>query len=371
MNIVRVYGSFDDLPAGYRALFASAESGNFFLTLDWFRLMEQTVLSAERQLRLYGVEASDGSACALLPMCHPRAAAASRQLASAGNFYTPLFQPLTDPGCDRGQLIRLLEKAICSDRPRWESVHFFPVEQEIAMHGVLSEGFLRYGLLPEKYLSSANWYLRVAQRSYASYFDTLPAQLRNTLLRKTRALNKNHTPSFRIFDNSEHIEQAIRDYQYVYAHSWKEPEAYPDFIPALIRLCARNGSLRLGIAYLDRQAVAAQLWIVHAGVASIYKLAYHDQFSSLSVGSLLTARLMQHAIDTDHVAEVDFLTGDDAYKRDWMSHRRERYGLMLFNLYTARGLLKAGRHLGKTAVKTILHRLQPRATGGSVSGDKQ
>ena len=40
---------------------------------------------------------------------------------------------------------------------------------------------------------------------------------------------------------------------------------------------------------------------------------------------------MQHVIDTDHVEEVDYLTGDDAYKQDWMSHRRERIGLVAFN----------------------------------------
>lgn len=51
--------------------------------------------------------------------------------------------------------------------------------------------------------------------------------------------------------------------------------------------------------------------------ASIYKLAYQDKFADLSVGSILTARLMQHVIDIDGVTHVDYLTGDDAYKRDW------------------------------------------------------
>ena len=38
--------------------------------------------------------------------------------------------------------------------------------------------------------------------------------------------------------------------------------------------------------------------------------------------------LMEHVIDKDKVAEVDFLIGDDAYKRDWMSDRRERWGII-------------------------------------------
>ena len=36
---------------------------------------------------------------------------------------------------------------------------------------------------------------------------------------------------------------------------------------------------------------------------------------------------MAYVIDTDKVAEIDFLTGNDAYKQDWMSDRRERFAL--------------------------------------------
>jgi len=36
---------------------------------------------------------------------------------------------------------------------------------------------------------------------------------------------------------------------------------------------------------------------------------------------------MEHMIDTDQVEEIDFLTGNEAYKQDWMSERRERWAL--------------------------------------------
>ena len=37
------------------------------------------------------------------------------------------------------------------------------------------------------------------------------------------------------------IDQAIADYQTIYAASWKPPESFPDFVPALIRLAAELG----------------------------------------------------------------------------------------------------------------------------------
>ena len=33
---------------------------------------------------------------------------------------------------------------------------------------------------------------------------------------------------------------------------------------------------------------------------------------------------MEHVIDIDNVEEIDFLTGNEAYKQDWMSDRGER-----------------------------------------------
>ena len=46
-----------------------------------------------------------------------------------------------------------------------------------------------------------------------------------------------------------------------------------------------------------------------------------------SPGSILTQYLMRYAIDTDKVTEIDFLTGNERYKQDWMTVRRERSGI--------------------------------------------
>ena len=48
---------------------------------------------------------------------------------------------------------------------------------------------------------------------------------------------------------------------------------------------------------------------------------------SLSPGTTLTAALLERVIDGDGVDLVDFGTGDDAYKRDWMEEARPRYRL--------------------------------------------
>jgi CelD/BcsL family acetyltransferase involved in cellulose biosynthesis len=90
--------------------------------------------------------------------------------------------------------------------------------------------------------------------------------------------------------------------------------------------------------------VAAQVWLVSGGKANIFKLAYVQGYEKLSTGSVLTAELMRHVMDVDRVHEVDFLSGDDAYKADWMDCRRERVGLLAFDQRHWRGWLAMARH---------------------------
>lgn len=224
--------------------------------------------------------------------------------------------------------------------------------------------FRAAGMAVQTYFCFGNWYLAVKGRSFQEYFDTLPSRLRNTISKKRRQLEKS-TKQFHIklFVDDADLPAAIAAYEQVYQSSWKPAETYPLFIPGLIQCCARQGWLRLAIAYVEGRPVAAQLWIVRERVASIYKLAYDEKFTGLSIGSVLTAHMMQYVIDIDQVAEVDYLTGDDAYKRDWMSDRRERWGLIAFNLRTVRGVLSAGWHLGRRRIRSgidsIMHADKP------------
>ena len=88
------------------------------------------------------------------------------------------------------------------------------------------------------------------------------------------------------------------------------------------------------------------------GTAYIFKLAYHEDYKGLSPGTVLTAHMMQRVIEEDGIARIDYLSGDDAYKADWMSVRKEQYGLAAYNPRTPAGLaLLAGHTLKQLAKK--------------------
>lgn len=353
MNRIRVYQSFDDLPEPYEKMFSDAAgSTGVFSSLAWFRNFESTVLDRNDQLHIYSVEAESqhGMPVMTLPMCCQVSAlrhTGPRKLNAVANYYTPLFTPLSIGSDDCLQKnLDLLAKAIAADRPRWDVVDLHPLDAGSNLLNATVTALRRVGMTAESYFCFGNWYLEVNNRSYSEYFDSLPSRLRNTLKRKSSRLENSGRLRMEIVTNEVRLAEAITAFETVYNSSWKKPEPYPQFIPGLIRICARRGWLRLGLAYIDGQPAAAQLWIVSDSVASIYKLAYDERFASLSVGSLLTSRLMHHVLDVDGVREVDFLSGDDQYKQDWMSHRRERRGIIAFNLRTVRGVLAATRHLG-------------------------
>lgn len=199
----------------------------------------------------------------------------------------------------------------------------------------------------KRYACFGNYYLDCEKLTYGRYLEQRPSQLRNTLTRK----GKQFKGQLEIV--TEWDERAVQAYEEIYAQSWKQPEPYPQFVPGWMKVCAENGWLRLGIAWLEGVPIAAQFWWVRDGVASIFKLAYREDYAKMSAGSLLSACLFEHVIDRDDVYEVDYLTGDDAYKRAWMESRRERVGLLACNLLSLSGARQAGIEMAGTAYQRI------------------
>ncbi|HEY7238257.1 MAG TPA: GNAT family N-acetyltransferase [Burkholderiales bacterium] len=354
---LQIYDALESLPGEFHALFSRAGRHSVFHTWTWYANFVESVLAPGERLRIYAVRSSAGEPRAVLITHHaaPRRFSA-RKLMSLANYYSSLFGPVVDPDDpELESLLAVLARAIARDHSRWDEIYLNPLAAEAGFEALLralrSEGFL-----VDRFFSFGNWYVNVGSRTFAQYVEGRPrtgARQRKKLL---------SSPRFRywLVTQPQEVERAMADYERVYRSSWKTGEPYPAFMPGLARRCAERGWLRLGIAYLDGEPAAAQLWIVADATASIFKVAYDQRFAKESVGTLLTSLIMEHVIDRDKVAVVDYLTGDDGYKKDWMSQRRERWGIVAFNPRTVRGLLLAARHFGGRAVRRIGGRFLPR-----------
>ena len=359
------YEGIEALPASYLPLFETAGQQSFFLSHEWFANFERTVLKAPDKARIYGVELAAVPVAALVTRLARRGVGfwTPLRLETLGNYYTSLQGLATAGEPESGiRSIEALADAIGSGNQLWDVLDLQPLDEQGLLYRTLPGLLRRQGFVVQNYFCFGNWYLDVGNRPYADYFAARSSSLRRNIPYYTRKLERNPRSRIEIITGGEHLERALQDYEKVYKSSWKIPEPFPEFIPGLVEAATNRGWLRFGVVYVDGEAAAAQIWIVHAGTASIYKVAYDARFSKLSVGTILTAKMMEHVIDVDRVSVVDYLTGDDEYKEEWMSHRRERRGIVAFNPRRIRGAWQAIRNIGGRALKTAI---SSRRTGTS------
>ena len=326
------------LPQACKALFLEGERESFDLSAGWFGLMETHGLPKDARPLFYAL--SDAETCeALLPL-FLRKATGNASVSGMTSFYSSLYRPLLAAGAGMEALAGLIRRVLSDSGAN--RLRFDPMDPDHPSFAVLEQALRLSGLLAFRFYCFSNYYLPTEGRTFAEYFQERPSQVRNTVRRRQKKFMAQGRGRLEILGHADiDLGQATRIWNAIYASSWKVPEPYPCFVPELMRFCAERGWLRLGIAYYDAAPVAAQLWIVSHGRAAIYKLAYDQKYSELSAGTLLTARLMEHVMDVDKAREVDYLVGDDAYKKDWMSHRRERWGIVAYNPRSVDGMLGA------------------------------
>lgn len=336
---VRVCTQVDELPADALRLMTQAEELSVECGADWFRNLCASVDSL-RSAAEFHVLLRGNTAVAVLAVTRRRDLLPREyRIESLTNYYTALFAPAIAEGMQAGDLVPLIRSLLASGR-RIASVRLAPLDPMSREFTLLREAFVCAGVPVFPRFCFGNWYLRQVD-DWAHYFDSRDGALRSTLRRMGQRFAM-QGGRLEIISGPERLAEGITAFVKCYRASWKRQEPYPGFVPGLIELCARRGWLRLGVAWLGHQPVAAQLWIVANGRAEIYKLAHDMQFSRYSPGTLLTAQLLQHVCEEDRVSEVDYLIGDDHYKRLWMSHRRERWGLAAYNPGTLGGILGWG-----------------------------
>jgi hypothetical protein len=356
---VITYDRLDALPGEYDAFFSENGAESFFLSLPWFRNFCANALDQGDELRIFATEQTHSSCApvaALLTRFQRRSVwqLAPRTLHSLSNFYTSLYGPLLSRSLASPTVVESLVRAISTDKPGWDVVDLKWLDSGAPVFGELQRAFRAAGMVVQTYFSSGNWYLPANGMSFREYWDGLRSSVRNIAKSKNKKIERSGRAQLEIVTGSNGLESAIEAYERVYASSWKTAEPYPAFIPGLIQTCAEQGWLRLGVVRVDGEPAAVQLWIVNNGKAAIYKIAYDKRFADLSVGSFLTTHMMEHVLDIDRVREVDYLTGDDKYKQDWMTHRRERWGILAMNPRTLRGAMAIARHVGGRTVKRAL-----------------
>ena len=334
--------------------FLQLEADNLEFGLDWIRNLVATAMPAGADYRIYAARDNAGGLVAL-PLCVLGDEGRAKAL---GNWYTSLYSPLVSSNRP-GPLFAAIFAELANVGTA--SLTLSPLAEDAPSRPGIHEGLLAAGWRgTHEWTCFTNWFQDMGPGGYPGYLQDRPSLLRNTIRRSTRKFTDGGRGALSVVTGGDELEEALQAYTEIYDKSWKRNEPSEAFIPALARLAAARGWLRLGLAVYDNQPVAAQLWFVANGTASIFKLAYDPAFRTMSPGTVLTAHLMEHVVDVDRVNRVDYLTGDDAYKRDWMDSSRRRIGIAAFNPRCWRGASRFAVHGAKALARSIGGRVHSR-----------
>ena len=265
---------------------------------EWFDLLAE---SGQRPLVALGANGAGTAAMALTE--------ANGRIEPLRNWYAFTWRPLGTHTALAGMAGSL--------KGRTHRVTVWPVPDEDGSATALIQAFSEAGWQVRSERCDHNHVLPVRGRTFAEYWETRPGPMRTTLKRKAKKV------VVTIYDRFDAA--AWAEYEAIYGESWKPEEGDPALLRRFAQAEGAAGRIRLGLARTAGEAVAAQFWTVENGVAYIHKLAHRESAKPLSAGTTLSAALFERVIDHDRVALVDFGTGDDPYKRDWMEIDRPRY----------------------------------------------
>lgn len=328
------------LPTDALALLTRCAAHDISLGPQWLRNFEHTVMAEIDGTRLLCLRRGGQIRAVLSMNLNSKLARIGGTIGALANHYTTLWGPALEDGVTGIDLAPLFV-ALRRKHGRLPVLQFSPMDTASPGFAVLGEGLRAAGYRVEDYLAHGNWYLPV-RGDWEHYLASLTSKMRSNIRRLGKQLDALGART-EVVSAPDEVDRAMDAYEAVYAKSWKPAEPAVGFMRGLAHTCAEAGWLRLGLVWLHDEPVAAQFWIVSNGRAAIYKVAHDEQHKDLSPGTVLTAQMMRMAIETDQVNEVDYLVGDDDYKRLWMTHRRERRGLVAFDLATPIGIARAAK----------------------------
>lgn len=326
----KCYRDWEQLPDDAGSLFDQCGKTSMFFTREWFETLSATALEEGQSLLLAGVVDDTGDDNAQLLALLPLLESNGEHWRACSHRYTALYSLLLDSQLlTRGRQHDVVDCLVEGlGQIPFRTLRLEPVADDDSNLEILQSALESCGFECHRNFFFYNWYHLTRGQSFDDYMAERPAQLRNTIARKRRKLERERDCCIRMYRRGE-VEQALSDYHAAYSSSWKAYEQYGTLLDALAINLAVPDWTRLAVLYIDGKAAAAQLWFVVQGKASIFRLAYDEAWKQYSPGSILTAWLMQYVIDTDGVEEIDFLTGNEGYKQDWMSARRQRSRMVL------------------------------------------
>ena len=219
-----------------------------------------------------------------------------------------------------------------------------------AWPGTLVRTRVRGNVLPYTSLAGETWESFLASRS---------RNFRNQVGRKERNLVREHSAEFRLVTDPEEAGAQLDRFFVLHGARWSGDGASSLTDPAVTAFhrsfataAAARGWLRLWFLEIGGEAVASIYGWSIGGRYAYFNAGWQPEWSRSSVGLVLLARTVRHAIE-EGAAEYDFLLGDEEYKARFAGRERPVETLVLAPPLHPAGLASRGRGFARRVAGSL------------------
>jgi CelD/BcsL family acetyltransferase involved in cellulose biosynthesis len=314
---------------------AEKHSYSPFLSFDWFRTWMKHFLGGRQLLVLLLYRGENIRAIAPFLLKEEKYKGIPvKKIELVGNVYSPIryFLFASVENVEREEVMSSIYQFFKEVYKQWDIIDLHPIPEENDNFLVAYRAADKSCFRSLEYQCFGNWYSDRMGSSCESYFRKKSKKVRAGIRNDYNRAKRQGELEFRMITGGSPLEEQIEIYIEVYKKSWKVLEGVGfGFLEDWMRIAAQRGWLRLGVVALDKVPVGTGFAIVHNGCAFFEKTAYDRKYQAMGPGTIWFAEMMRYLIDIDGVTTVDFLRGDEDYKKRWAEKRRERKGLVIFN----------------------------------------
>jgi len=336
IKVVDNLSDFEGLKGVWNKLAYSDKEYFPFLCFEWFEVWLRHFLEDHKILILLLFQESDIVAIAPFLIKKERYKKINIiKIELMGNVYSPIRYFLfkeTNHEARKGYIASIYDFFFRSYKS-WDILDLYSLPEENEHYDVFETAIRLNAIRYSNYFCFGDWYLDGINFSGDEYSKKFSSKFRHNLKYRLKELQEKGCLEFRVITNEEDTIDHYMDMYYdVYSRSWQKRENIgPTFHRDLAKLAIRKGWLRLGLLFLDGYPIATQFWLSCNNIAYILKTVYDKKYKIFSPGKILTLHMFKYAIDNDRVTTIDYVQGDELYKKDWTPQRRERKEIIVYN----------------------------------------
>jgi CelD/BcsL family acetyltransferase involved in cellulose biosynthesis len=167
--------------------------------------------------------------------------------------------------------------------------------------------------------------------------QALSSSFRQTVKRKIRKAEKTASMEMRIVTDASCIDDimtiSLESWQHDNGTSMASTPQIRDFYTQVIQGAATDGSLQVGLMYIDGEPAAFDFNLICRSVMHNFKLGFRRQYAQLSPGIVLKSYILQNIYANQSecpIAELDFMGASEPYKLSWAASVRSHSRLLIF-----------------------------------------